>query len=85
MSNAGSSDAFVTKFSSGGNALTFSTYIGGNSDEYGIGIAVDGSGNAYITGAPRPRTSRHLAPISHPTRVVPTMRSSRNSTATAAP
>jgi len=50
ISNAGSSDAFVTKFSSGGNALTFSTYIGGNSDEYGIGIAVDGSGNAYITG-----------------------------------
>jgi hypothetical protein len=43
-------DAFVTKFSPSGNSLVYSTYLGGNGYEIGYGIAVDGSGNAYITG-----------------------------------
>jgi hypothetical protein len=30
--------------------LAYSTYLGGDADETGIGIAVDSSGNAYITG-----------------------------------
>jgi hypothetical protein len=49
-SNAGNYDAFVTKINSSGSALQFSTYFGGGSDDYGIGIAVDSSENAYITG-----------------------------------
>jgi len=43
-------DAFATKLSSSGNSLVYSTYLGGGDDEYGDGIAIDGSGNAYVTG-----------------------------------
>jgi hypothetical protein len=46
----GESDIFVTKFSSYGNVLIYSTYLGGNSNDYGRGIAVDTSGCAYVTG-----------------------------------
>jgi hypothetical protein len=43
-------DAFVTKLSSAGNSLIYSTYLGGVSTDIGRAIAVDGSGNAYVTG-----------------------------------
>jgi uncharacterized protein (TIGR03437 family) len=42
-------DAFVAKFGPSG-ALIYMTYLGGDADDYGTGIAVDGSGNAYVTG-----------------------------------
>ena len=42
-------DAFVTKLNSSGS-LSYSTYLGGNSTDNGFGIAVDVSGNAYVTG-----------------------------------
>jgi hypothetical protein len=44
------SDVFVTKINAGGAVLGYSTYLGGSSDDTGLGIAVDGSGNAYVTG-----------------------------------
>jgi len=43
-------DAFVTKLNATGSALVYSTYLGGNTNELGFGIAVDGSGSAYVTG-----------------------------------
>jgi len=46
----GAIDVFVTKFSSAGNSLVYSTYLGGSSEDRGYGIAVDASGNAYVTG-----------------------------------
>ena len=46
----GSYDVFITKLSSSGNALSYSTYLGGSDRDYGYGIAVDDSGNAYVTG-----------------------------------
>ncbi len=48
--NGGSYDAFVAKLNSAGSALAYSTYLGGSSDDFGYGIAVDASGNAYVTG-----------------------------------
>ncbi len=46
------SDAFVAKLNSTGSALVYSTYLAGGDDGTGQGnaIAVDSSGNAYITG-----------------------------------
>jgi beta-propeller repeat-containing protein len=46
----GGGDAFVTKLNPAGSALVYSTYLGGNDEEVGRGIAVDADGNAYITG-----------------------------------
>ena len=43
-------DAFVTKLNAAGSALVYSTYLGGSGDDDGNGIAVDSSGNAYVTG-----------------------------------
>jgi hypothetical protein len=41
----------VTKLNAAGSVLVYSTYLGGSSSDYGRGIAVDASGNAYVTGA----------------------------------
>ncbi len=43
-------DAFVTKLNAAGNALVYSTYLGGSGSDRGYGIALDGVGNAYVTG-----------------------------------
>ena len=40
----------MTKINASGNALVYSTYLGGSGTERGYGIAVDGAGNAYVTG-----------------------------------
>ncbi len=46
----GGGDAFVTKLNATGSALVYSTYLGGGDQDYATGIAVDGSGDAYVTG-----------------------------------
>ena len=48
--NNGGYNAFVTKFNATGTALVYSTFLGGATEESGTGIALDGSGNAYVTG-----------------------------------
>jgi hypothetical protein len=47
--NGSISDAFAAKINSTGE-LGFSTYLGGSSDDFGKGIAVDASNTAYIVG-----------------------------------
>jgi hypothetical protein len=49
LGNVGLSDAFVTEVSPTG-ALIYSTYLGGSLGDYGTGIAVDSSGNVYVSG-----------------------------------
>ena len=44
------SDVFVTKLNAAGTALVYSTFVGGSNLEFGNGIAIDASGNAYVTG-----------------------------------
>ncbi|MFQ5748441.1 MAG: SBBP repeat-containing protein, partial [Planctomycetota bacterium] len=48
--NGGTNDAFVARVNLSGSALDYCGYIGGNAPESGRGIAVDASGNAYVTG-----------------------------------
>src|SRR5438093_239317 len=43
-------NAFVTKLNPLGSALVYSTYLGGDNDDQGLGIAVDAAGNAYVVG-----------------------------------
>lgn len=42
--------AFVTEIEAGGVGLQYSTLLGGSTSDTGQGIAVDGSGNAYVGG-----------------------------------
>ena len=58
-------DAFVAEFS---NPLTnlnlvYLTYVGGNSDDAAYGLAVDGSGQAFITGATESTNFPHVNAI----------------------
>lgn len=48
--NRGNYDVFITKLNPLGNALLYSTYLGGGDFDTGGGIAVDSHGNAIVTG-----------------------------------
>ncbi len=43
-------DAFVTKLDSTGTSMLYSTFLGGSKEDFGWGVAVDSSGNVFITG-----------------------------------
>jgi len=47
--HGGNADAFVAKLNAAGSALVYSTFLGGGNDDFGQGIALDGS-NAYVAG-----------------------------------
>lgn len=46
----GNQDAFIAKVRPDGRGLVYVGYIGGSDYEFGLGVAVDAAGNAYITG-----------------------------------
>ncbi len=65
FSGGANADAFVTRFSSNGQALVYSTYLGGNGGlgfDAGLGIALDSIGNAYVAG----ETSATNFPLANP-------------------
>ena len=44
------SDVFLSKFSTSGSVLVYSTYLGGSSNDQGWALALDPAGRAYLTG-----------------------------------
>lgn len=44
------SDAFLTKIASTGNAIVYSTYLGGTGDDSATSLAVDANGDVYLAG-----------------------------------
>jgi len=48
--NCADGDAFVAKVKPDGTGLNYLGYIGGAGNDVGIAVAVDGAGNAYVTG-----------------------------------
>jgi hypothetical protein len=50
VASPGGQNAFLTKFDAAGSRLLYSTYLGGSGFDVGRAIAVDGAGNAYVTG-----------------------------------
>jgi hypothetical protein len=53
---------FVTKFSPDGTTLVYSTYLGGSNTDWPAAVAVDTSGEAYVTGS----TSSRDFPVVNP-------------------
>ena len=51
----GTFDAFVLKVDPKGRSLVYSSYLGGVSNDYGLAIAADGDGAAYVVGATKSR------------------------------
>jgi hypothetical protein len=44
------SDVFVTKLNAGGTAIVYSTFLGGSSDDFSDGIAINAGGEAFVAG-----------------------------------
>jgi len=47
----GGADAFITVFTASGSDLVYSSYLGGEANDFGRGVAIDGAGTTYIGGS----------------------------------
>ncbi len=67
--NGGSTDpfdGFVAELAEDASSLVYSTYLGGTSGDTVLGIAVDGAGNAYVTGGTNDSQPPNTFPIKNP-------------------
>lgn len=64
--NGGVFDVFLMKLNPSGSELLYSTYIGGQDEDQGMGMAVDENGRVYLTGYTKstdfPTTAGTIAP-----------------------
>jgi Beta-propeller repeat len=60
---SGSSDAYVARIDATGSSLVYCTYLGGSSLDRGMDIAVDQSGNAYLTGRTQSTNFPTVSPL----------------------
>lgn len=49
-SPGGNSDVFVARLNPAGTVLVYASYLGGSNNDEAAGLAIDGFGNAYLTG-----------------------------------
>ena len=61
------SGGFVTALNSTGNGLIYSTYLGAGSQDFASAVAVDSTGNAYVTGATKVKTFTTTTGVFQPT------------------
>jgi hypothetical protein len=61
--NSGSSDTFVTAFNKDASGLIYSVLLGGTSDDFGYGIALDSADNAWIMGRTLSTNFPTVAPL----------------------
>jgi hypothetical protein len=59
----GTQNAFVLELNSSGSAASHATYLGGTGADIGVGIVVDSSNNAYVTGQTNSSDFPTLNPI----------------------
>jgi hypothetical protein len=57
-------DIFVSKINAEGDALVYSTYLGGNSIDGAYGLSIDDAGSAYITGQTKSSDFPQINPLS---------------------
>jgi hypothetical protein len=79
--NSPCADAFVTQLNAAGNALTYSTYLGGNGADFGQSIALDNTGDPYITGSTSSTNFPIVSPPQSNTTYVPPYKSTLVGTA----
>lgn len=63
LGTGGATNAFLVELNSTGSSATYGTYFGGNGSDFGLGMALDGSGNVYLTG----QTTSSKFPMLNPT------------------
>lgn len=59
----GAADAFVARLDSSATQIEFSTFVGGAGDDGATGLAIDGSGDVYVTGVTSSRDFPTVRPF----------------------
>ncbi len=67
QSKGSGNDAFVFKMNASGTQILYATFIGGSSDDRAYGLAVDGSGAAYLCGS----TASSNFPVANASKIQP--------------